>query len=208
MKADIINSLKDLQSLMPAIIQQYGSDNELTQIALANPIIALERIGLQFTGTAKAEIEQYVRFGKQGITKMQGLRDSINKHLGRDTDLHNVDQLSDALMHIIEQRSNDQPPLDKEQANHQVVKSAVQRHDLVSALHTKSNGSGAELEDGLQFYVSHHPVFAQLIEYRKMQADNPPFTSPQEIPVIEERLKNLPLLNVVFKLQKKRKDQS
>ena len=55
MKTETIQSLKELQLKMPAIIKQYGSDNNLTHIALANPIIALERAGLKFTDEAKKD---------------------------------------------------------------------------------------------------------------------------------------------------------
>ncbi len=77
MKTETIQSLKELQMRMPAIIDQYGSDNNFTKIALANPIIALERAGFHLTDSAKNEIEQYVRFGKEGLEKLHSLKENF-----------------------------------------------------------------------------------------------------------------------------------
>jgi hypothetical protein len=57
-------------------------------------------------------------------------------------------------------------------------------------------------QDDLQPYSTLHPVIQLMIDYRKMQADNPPFAPAEQIPVIDEKLKQSPLKNVVFTLQR------
>lgn len=203
MKTETIQSLKDLQMRMPAIIQQYGSDNNFTQIALANPIVALERAGLQFTESAKDEIEHYVRFGREGLDKLHYLKEDIYKHLGGQIDLNNTEQVSDALMRILPQANNEQS-FEYEQQTKAAYKPSPQlnRDSLKKMLRTEPKQVDNDWQDDLQPYSSSHAVLPLIIEYRKMQADNPRFAPPEQIPVIEEKLKKLPLKNVVFTLQR------
>ena len=205
MKAETVQSLKQLQGLMPEIIRQYGKDNNLTHIALANPIIALERIGLKFTETAKTEIEHYVRFGKEGLDKLQHLKENIYKHLGTQTDLNNPEQLSDSLVKISEQASKKQSKESGPIKGNQIKIDDSHRGKLMNALKSEPKQNGKDWQDDLQSYISHHPVFAQIIEYRKMLSDHPRFATSIEMPGIEEKLKHLPLKNVEFTLQKRKK---
>jgi hypothetical protein len=203
MKTETIGSLKDLQMRMPAIIQQYGTDNNFTQIALANPIIALERAGFHFTEGAKDEIEHYVRFGREGLDRLHFLKEDIYKHIVGQIDLNNAEQVGDALMRILPGESSDQYSGQEQGANAAYTPAIKPDRDtLIRILKTPPKQAGENWQDDLQPYSTLHPVIQLMIDYRKMQADNPPFAPAEQIPVIDEKLKQSPLKNVVFTLQR------
>jgi hypothetical protein len=202
MKPELIQSLKDLQLRMPAIIQQFGNDNNFTKIALANPIAALERAGFQFTEAAKEEIENYVRFGPTGVEKLQSLRQDMYKHFGSELQLNNKEAVADAIMRVIPGGETETPGKSRQAKSGYTSSTKIKRDELVKILSTEPRETGNEWRDDLQPYSALHPVIPLLIEYRKMQAGNPPFAQPEQIPAIEEKLKKLPLKNVVFTLQR------
>lgn len=194
-----IRSLKDLQSRMPDIIREYGSNNNFTQIALANPIIALERAGFEFTESAKDEIEDYTRFGREGLDKLHVLKENIFKHTGRQFNLNNAEKLTDILIGILPQspEATKQTMMKKESAKPSI---AINRNDLFDILKKAPHLKDNIWHDGLLPYTSLHPVIPLLIGYRKLQAENPRFTSYEQISGVESKLKNSPIKNVVFNL--------
>ena len=82
-----ISSLKELQLQMPRIVEEYGNNNELTAIALANPLLALEKIGYTFSPEAKTEIENHVRFGKENASRYMMLKKNIEQSVGATIDI-------------------------------------------------------------------------------------------------------------------------
>lgn len=191
MKNETIQSLKELQLRMPAIIKQYGSNNDLTHIALANPIIALERTGLKFTDQAKEEIEMYVRFGKEGVKWYNSLKEKIDTLAGTKIDLRNNEQIAEVIFR------KESAPTKKSSytAGHDKEK-------FMTALNSTPKKTEGRLHDDLAAFTNVHPLIPLLIEYRQIQAEHPPFTHPKDISRIEERLRKGPLMNVVFKLKR------
>lgn len=194
-----IRSLKDLQLRMPDIIREYGSNNNFTQIALANPIIAMERAGFEFTEIAKDEIENYTRFGREGLDKLHVLKENIFKHTGRQFDLNNAEKLTDVLIGILPQSHEtlNQTMMEKESDKQSIT---VNRNDLFDILKNAPHLKNHIWHDELLPYDSLHPVIPLLIEYRKLQTENPRFTSYEQISMVESKLKNSPIKNVVFNL--------
>jgi hypothetical protein len=200
MNTALIQSLKDLQLRMPAIINEYGSNNYFTQLALANPLIALERAGFQFTPGAKDEIEHYVRFGRSGLDRLHFLKEAIYKQTGEAFDLDNTEQLTGILLRIAD-TGKAQPSNSRQKLTYS-SSTPFTRDKLADILMQPPLQHDNEWQDGLQVYAGIHPVMPLLMEYRKMQAEHPRFASPEKIGIIEEKLKTGPLKNVVFTLQR------
>jgi hypothetical protein len=207
MNPETIQSLKELQVRMPAIIQQFGNDNKFTQIALANPIAALERAGFHFTENAKEEIENYVRFGRTGLDKLQVLRGDIFKYFGGQVNLNNTEALTDAILRVVPPSEEKTPGKSKQDKTAYTSSARLQRNELIKILNTEPKPGDKEWHDALQTYSTLHPIFPLVIEYRKMQAENPAFARPEQLRVIEEKLQKLPLKNVVFTLQRNNPDE-
>jgi len=187
---------------MPAIIKQYGNDNNLTRLAMANPIIALERTGLTFTPEAKDEIESYVRFGKEGAKRLYDLREKISAAVGGKIDIRNPEQLADAILSkTVETDSTKQQPSVKKSAYRQ---NSVDRAKLLEALKARPKKVDNQWVDQLAEFASVHPVVPLLIEYRQMESERTGFTDPKDIQHVEERIRKSPFTSVVFSLQRNR----
>ena len=87
MKPGKISTLKELQLQVPRILEEYADNQELAFIALANPLAALEKIGYSFTPSAREEIEDRIRFGKEGAEKVRQLKETIFIAAGKKFDL-------------------------------------------------------------------------------------------------------------------------
>ncbi|MFZ2901148.1 MAG: hypothetical protein WA004_21135 [Saprospiraceae bacterium] len=77
-----IGSLEELQSLMPVIVPQVNANAQLALAAAANPLLALEKLGYEFTTQAKKEIEPYVRFGPDGLKRLADIEEKWKKAVG------------------------------------------------------------------------------------------------------------------------------
>jgi hypothetical protein len=90
-------SLKELQLALPRILEQHGANADLTRIALVNPIVALQRAGYTFSAAAQQEIEQHIRFGKEGAEKFRELSSSLHGLLGKNIPLDDADKVAAAI---------------------------------------------------------------------------------------------------------------
>jgi len=163
-----ISSLKELQLQMPRIVEEYGNNNELTAIALANPLLALEKIGYTFSPEAKTEIENHVRFGKENASRYMTLKKNIEQSVGAKIDVDDTQ----AVKQLLEKELKKSAPGDKEK--------------ILSAIDKPVSFSKSELSDPLQKYKSQHPVLEQLVELRKLQALNPPLATQESIEKIQK----------------------
>jgi hypothetical protein len=97
MSTNTFQSLKDLQLALPRILEEHGSDATLTKIALANPIIALQRAGYAFSEAAQEEIDNHIRFGKKDAAEFGEIKTSLHGVLGKDVALNDPVQVSARL---------------------------------------------------------------------------------------------------------------
>ncbi len=111
MRTTTFQSLHDLQLAMPRILEEHGDDIALTRIALANPLVALERAGYSFTPKAREEIEEHIRFGKNGAVKYNETVASLREKLGKDVDLDDPALPSSSLMKSYREMVRIHPPL-------------------------------------------------------------------------------------------------
>jgi hypothetical protein len=205
MKTEIIQSLKDLQLKMPAIINQYGKDNNLTKLALANPIAALERAGLTFTNEAKEEIETHVRFGKEGAKYYDDLKEKINAAAGTSIDLKNRELVADTIVRLAKQNDTSKPQKQIKKDDYQ-ANIVIDRQKLLTTLNSPPKKTNNQWQDALSEFSAVHPLIPLLIQFRQMDAENPAFASSKDIPAIEERLRKSPFTNVVFSLKRNNTD--
>ena len=93
-------SLKELQLALPRILEQHGTNDDLTRIALVNPIIALQRAGYTFSAAARQEIEEHIRFGKEDAVKFRELTGSLHSLLGKKIPLDDAAQVAAAMVSL------------------------------------------------------------------------------------------------------------
>ncbi|HAL81278.1 MAG TPA: hypothetical protein DCO83_02790 [Mucilaginibacter sp.] len=198
MKTNAINSLRELQLQMPAIFEKYGNDNNFTQIALANPIAALEKIGMEFTDRAKDEIETYARFGKEGAKQISELRANINDTAGSFVDLNAPYQIAEIIISTGDFNVSKSSEQAKKGAG--AGSSSVDKAALIKALESSPKKENNLWQDDLAQFSSMHPVLPLILQYRKLDAESPRFADKKNISAIQEKLNKGPLKNVVFTL--------
>ena len=59
MKSKTIRSIEDLRKEMPHIIAEYGNNTDIARAAIANPVLALEKIGYTLSKGMQKEVEYY-----------------------------------------------------------------------------------------------------------------------------------------------------
>ena len=181
MEKSTIHSLKELQLLMPRIIQEYGSNQQLTTLALANHILALEEAGFTVTASAKKEIEQHTRFGKKNAERYDQLEKEVEKETGT-TDLNDPDKLAIALSSLL-------------------PKERIDKKSLIGLLKTRPRIKNEKFVDNLEEIKGAHPVIDSLLALRKLESEHPAFADPAQIRDVKKMLEKSPLRNVVFKLK-------
>jgi hypothetical protein len=189
---------------MPAIIKQYGSNNDFTRIALASPIAALEKTGLKFTDAAKEEIEAHVRFGKEGAKRFTELKENIFSAAGSRIDLKNNAQIAETILYLAGEKDTRKSASAKQAG--EPLHYVIDRAKLTTAINTPPKKTADGWQDSLAEFRAVNPLIPLLLEYRQMDAGNSAFADAKDIPAIEKKLKNTPLSNVVFSLKRNSSD--
>jgi len=196
MEAGNISSLRELQLQMPRILEEYGNDQSLTLLAFTNPLFALEKIGYSFTSEAREEIIQHIRFGKEGIDKLNKLKADIFTITGQSFNLDDSIIVRERLAKVLS--IDETAPKSKSKAA--VVRPTDAIFDAVVKPVVVKDGT---VEDPLEAYVSEHPVIAPLLEYRKIQVLAPQLASAEVSEKILSQKEKLPFKQLTFRLSRK-----
>ena len=197
-----ITSLKELQLMVPRILQQYGDNEQLAYIALANPIAALERIGFSFDPAVREEIEFRIRFGKQGSAKVTQFKKSIFKLTGKNIDINSPDSIQESLVEIFSGNKS------TGKAKKALLKSALDEKKLQKILDIISEPPQAfedKVKDPLTAYIKDHPIIKEIVRLRKMDVIYPKLADEATINKILEVKDNIPIKNIKFRLSRKNK---
>jgi hypothetical protein len=199
METEKISSLKELQKQMPRIIEKYGNNQELTLIALTNPLLALEKIGYTFTPAGREEIETYIRFGKDGVAELNKLKENIFAITGQTFDLEDASKVQTVLSAAL---LKDAPVAKaKAIANQSLPKEEVDA--IVKVAGKSAKVVGSRVLDSLEAYRTKHPVMAPLLEYRKLQALAPQLATKKVSDAIIRKKDALPFSKITFRLNRK-----
>lgn len=203
-----ISSLKELQQQMPRILEQHGKDPSLTFLALANPLLALEKIGYSFTPEAKEEITAHVRFGKTGAAQVQTLRQQIFTLTGKPFDLRDAAALQQNLSDVFS-RAGDDEKTPKTKAKAAAAsgpsKLALPRAEIDAILDSVKKPvkiEGGKVTDPLESFKGKHAVIAPLLEYRRLEATHPQLAEKNVAEALVKKQDKFPLRNISFRMNR------
>ncbi|RPD38312.1 hypothetical protein [Chitinophaga barathri] len=206
-----ISSLKELQQQMPRILEQHGKDPSLTLLALANPLLALEKIGYTFSPEAKEEITAHIRFGKTGAAKVETLKAQIFAVTGKPFDLRDAAALQQNLNAVLSKTaaSSEVKP-DKSIAKAKAaapgpVKLALPKEEVDAILESVKKPVkivGGKVTDPLETFSAKHAVIAPLLEYRKLEATHPQLAQQSVAEALVKQKDKLPLRNISFRMNR------
>lgn len=179
-----LTSIDALRRRVPRIIQRLNAEPALALRAAANPILALEELGYSFPDELKREIALRVRFDAKTIARLKALAGVIHEQAGGPFDLDSTDELDRVLftrLGLPRISSQSQRVViaagnlaEKSRKETQGVREA---HPLDPPWHVPG---GLAPTDPLRELVGKHPVIAPLLEYRALQASQPPL-APREL---------------------------
>jgi DNA polymerase I-like protein with 3'-5' exonuclease and polymerase domains len=201
MKPGKISTLKELQLQVPRILEEYADNQELAFIALANPLAALEKIGYSFTPSAREEIEDRIRFGKEGAEKVKQLKETIFTAAGKKFDLGSPVEVKTHLKIILSKQ-----PVSKEKSK--ISDEGISQTNInaiLKIIEEPVKKKDKDVLDPLASYRKDHPIIETLIEYRKMDASHVRLADSMTINQLLAKRENIPLKNIKFRLSRKNK---
>ncbi len=199
-----ISSVKDLQLKMPKIIEEYGNNQEITVLALANPILALRKIGYQFTVEAEEQIETLIRFGPEGKEEYEKAESEIVNRSKEDFSLRDRKKLSSIVCKCLsDSRGGDEKTATgKTSKKKPAIPSLQEVEKILGESPVIVNGN---YRDPLEVYAALDPIIPPLLTIRKLEAENPRLASEEDIPQILQKASNSVLQSVTFELNRNTK---
>jgi DNA polymerase I-like protein with 3'-5' exonuclease and polymerase domains len=152
-----LTSWSEVQSQESTILARLHAEPALTLAALANPLLALEELGYQIDDDLKQEIEDRLRFPKNHA-QIATLRKKIFEVAGKPFALNSAESLHVTLSSLLGKK----------------VASSLTLSDtaLVFAVPGEQN-----VADPLDRLEDAHPIVKALVQYRRLQATVPPFST-------------------------------
>jgi hypothetical protein len=187
-KTTTVSTMIELQKMMPRLLSEHGDDTKLMLAAMANPILALEYIGVRLSKDLKTQVERRVRFNKASIAKLVILDRNTAEIIGPKIDSTS----SAAITNFLKKEIGDEIQLGKKKVKTSKLISDVQK-DLPfsgsTAFKSRKTRLGKEStyrEDTLDEFKNVHKLIPILLEKRKIDAGFPKLANAQ---VFEKILK-------------------
>lgn len=158
--------------MMPRLLEKHQDDTKLMRAAMANPILALESIGVALAPELQTEVERKVRFDATSIKKMDRLEKEASKIAGKKLNLASTTAVNSFLKKAIG-NSTDQAP---KKASTSLFDTISDRPIQGSAF-AKAN-TRYTTKDPLTAFKDRHELIPILLKYRSIDAGFPPLASP------------------------------
>jgi hypothetical protein len=196
-KGQTIGSFEELQHLAPFLIEVANSDNKIALLALANPIIAIEDLGYEFTEEFRSEFERFLRFPVETVKQLEALKEQIHTIAGRSFDIDSPVELEHML--FVDLRL----PRTNRTLQMEIHPSRLPTiiPDLPTALPPQMSWL-PKLKDPLEELQDAHPIMKPLLTYRQLQASRLRLATPEVYEKIKSGKVKLPLTRVKFHMPK------
>jgi hypothetical protein len=165
--------MNELQKMMPRLLEKHQDDTKLMRAAMANPILALESIGIYLSPTLQTEVERKVRFDASSIKKLNALEKEASKIAGKKLNLSSPTAVNSFLKKAIGNSSSQGPKKAPSKSLFDTI-SDGHRKPLAFATARKKYSS----KDPLTAFKDQHELIPILIKHRSIEAAFPALASP------------------------------
>lgn len=165
--------MNELQKMMPRLLEKHQDDTNLMRAAMANPILALESIGVYLTPTLQTEVERKVRFDVSSIKKLNALEKEASKIAGKKLNLSSPNAVNSFLKKAIGNSSSQGP---KKAATKSLFDTISDGHRKPLAFAKAKNTYTPK--DPLTAFKDQHELIPILIKHRSIEAAFPALASP------------------------------
>jgi hypothetical protein len=166
----VIHSWDELRARVAVIIKGLGSDPLLALGAAANPLLALEELGLQIDPSVRQEIEDRIRFPADKAKQLQELRATIFRYSGGAFDLGSHHEVERVLVDKLGLAPARRDPPSSERAD--PIDSKRSQYSADPPPPAKG-GRGAEILALLDALRGAHPIISALHEYTQIELSRP-----------------------------------
>lgn len=196
-----INSLQELQRLMPRLLKETADQPSLLLAAAANPLLAVARLGYEVSPEAARAIEYRARFGESGGAAFEQLEADLFAAAGHPFDPADGPTLHRVLAELL-------PADEKQTAQKRPSAPAIsrkQRAALLAAAESRPVGVPGQqpVRDPLADFAEVHPTIPLLVTWRRMNLQSPRFASAEVFDRILAGELELPITEVTFTLQER-----
>ena len=193
-KPHTIDSIEELQRVVPSVVKAVNAEQALARGALVNPLLALEELGYELSPALKPVTERRVRFSRDKATRIEALAGEVHKLAGRQFDIDAPHELMRVLFEELK--------LPRGGAKHARQERRAEAAAAVPLTRPEPAVFGAALSDPLEHLRDAHPVMKPLLEYRRLEASEPRLASRE----LYERIRNgevaLPVTHVRARLKR------
>ncbi len=196
-KPQTIETLEELQRLVPSIVKAVNADQQLATRALANPLLALEELGYRLSEDLRPVAERRARFSLDKAERLEALAADVYKLADQRFDIDSPKELAHVLFEKLKL-----PRIEPAAAEHAKRVSTAAVEALPTLPLAPPLFRRPALPDPLEKLRGLHPVVAPLLEYRRLESSEPRL-APREL---YERIRRgevkLPVTRVRARLQR------
>ena len=200
-KYERLDSIDVLRRRVPLILRRLNDEPGLALRAAANPLLVLQEMGIELTDRLVAEVALRLRFRPEQIAHLESLRAEIHKSAGEVFDVDDPIQLHQVLFDRLKLSLLLPPAQPVVIAQSQVVREyqSLQRHELE---HPWTAPGRTRRPDPLEQLRDAHPVLRPLLQYRALQASQPPLASSELVARLASGDVALPKIRIRARLQR------
>lgn len=167
-----IDSLDELHRRLPEMVRQQETHPRLAIAALANPLLALERLGYTIEPAIAREAAARTRFSRTDADRLLSLDRELRQALGDDIDLDDMVALAPRVLRVVHPpRPKQARTTAKAKVPDTVLRDAIEKPPAPVPFGTP------RIADPLAGFRDAHPVIEQLLAYRTLEASRPRLAS-------------------------------
>lgn len=197
-KSKKISSLRELQLLMPRIVPEVNANSRLAIAAAANPLLALEHLGYEFTPQARQEIEPYARFGPDGLKRLSEIEKKWTLLVGPKP----LPFDKTTARKIFEQIGNEAPQ--RQKTSRETSPNLLQAKKLDDALELvffKKLPLAEDEKKAVNMLSELHAALPLLFEYQKVLVQRPAFATREQFQQLLNGEKKSVATSIEFRLK-------
>jgi hypothetical protein len=196
-----LDSIDGLRQRVPSIVKRLNDDPALALRAAANPLLVLQEMGIELTDRLAAEVELRLRFRPEQVERLQQLRAEIHKRAGEAFDVDDPAEVHRTLFDRLKL-----PPLQPAAQPVVIARSQIARAHQSAPRHELDHPWAApgsvRRPDPLERLRDAHPVLQPLLEYRALQASQPPLATRELVERLVSGDAALPKIRIRARLQR------
>jgi len=209
-----IATFKAFHRLVPSIVKRLSEDRDLAVRAMANPVLAIEELGLDLAPEVAREVERRVRFSEERRSRLSAIETKLFEAAGERFDPESVEDIERVLFSRLKLRRpaditslEPPPPPGLEAPRFAVKKIEARARKRASTRKAKAAPRFAvrRIEppprvDPLERLKGAHPVVDLLLQHRAITSVVPKLSSRAGYEAVKKNPRGVPVANIVVRL--------